>query len=131
MVVILPSIFGNFIGIMSGSLIIEKIFSIPGVGQLYINSINAPDYPLFIMITAFYTSIGLLAGIIGVGATYLISIIVNAILRPLIGYASIAALPISQAVLLVCISILLTLISGLIPASGAAKKDPVVALRTE
>lgn len=64
MVVILPSIFGNFIGIMSGSLIIEKIFSIPGVGQLYINSINAPDYPLFIMITAFYTSIGLLAGIV-------------------------------------------------------------------
>ena len=63
-VVILPSIFGNFIGIMSGSLIIEKIFSIPGVGQLYINSINAPDYPLFIMITAFYTSIGLLAGIV-------------------------------------------------------------------
>ena len=64
MVVILPSIFGNFIGIMSGSLIIEKIFSIPGVGQLYINSINAPDYPLFIMITAFYTTISLLAGIV-------------------------------------------------------------------
>lgn len=64
MVVILPSIFGNFIGIMSGSLIIEKIFSIPGVGQLYINSINAPDYPLFILITTFYTAIGLTAGII-------------------------------------------------------------------
>ncbi len=64
MVVILPSIFGQFIGIMSGSLIIEKIFSIPGVGQLYINSINAPDYPMFIMNTAFYTAIGLVAGII-------------------------------------------------------------------
>ena len=64
MVVILPSIFGSFIGIMSGSLIIEKIFSIPGVGQLYINSINAPDYPMFIMITAFYTSISLVAGIV-------------------------------------------------------------------
>jgi oligopeptide transport system permease protein len=64
MVVILPSIFGNFIGIMSGSLIIEKIFSIPGVGQLYINSINAPDYPLFILITTFYTAIGLAAGIV-------------------------------------------------------------------
>lgn len=64
MVVILPSIFGNFIGIMSGSLVIEKIFSIPGVGQLYINAINAPDYPLFIMITAFYTTIGLAAGIV-------------------------------------------------------------------
>ncbi len=64
MVVILPSIFGRFIGVMSGSLIIEKIFSIPGVGQLYINSINAPDYPLFIMNTAFYTAIGLAAAII-------------------------------------------------------------------
>lgn len=64
MVVILPSIFGQFIGIMSGSLIIEKIFSIPGVGQLYINSINAPDYPMFIMNTAFYTTIGLAAAII-------------------------------------------------------------------
>ena len=64
MVVILPSIFGQFIGVMSGSLIIEKIFSIPGVGQLYINSINAPDYPMFIMNTAFYTTIGLVAAIV-------------------------------------------------------------------
>jgi len=64
MVVILPSIFGQFIGIMSGSLIIEKIFSIPGVGQLYINSINAPDYPIFIANTAFYTAIGLAASIV-------------------------------------------------------------------
>ena len=64
MVVILPSIFGQFIGVMSGSLIIEKIFSIPGVGQLYINSINAPDYPLFILNTAFYTAIGLTAAIV-------------------------------------------------------------------
>ena len=64
MVVVLPSIFGNFIGVMSGSLIIEKIFSIPGVGQLYINSINAPDYPMFIMNTFFYTVIGLAASII-------------------------------------------------------------------
>ncbi len=64
MVVILPSIFGQFIGIMSGSLIIEKIFSIPGVGQLYLNSINAPDYPLFILNTAFYTAVGLVAAII-------------------------------------------------------------------
>ena len=75
--------------------------------------------------------IGLLAGIIGVGATYLISLIVNLILKPLINYANIAALPASDAVLLVCVSVLLTLISGLIPASSAAKKDPVVALRTE
>ena len=75
--------------------------------------------------------IGLLAGVIGVGFTYLASVIVNIILHPLIGYAHIAALPVSQAVLLVLLSIGLTLISGLIPASSAAKKDPVVALRTE
>jgi putative ABC transport system permease protein len=75
--------------------------------------------------------IGLLAGLIGIGATYLISAIVNVILKPLIGYASIAALPIGNAIFLVCLSIGLTLISGLAPASSAAKKDPVVALRTE
>ena len=57
--------------------------------------------------------------------------IVNLILKPLINYSSIAALPVSQAVLLVILSVGLTLVSGLIPASSAAKKDPVVALRTE
>lgn len=64
MVVILPAIFGNFIGIMSGSLIIEQIFSIPGVGKLYLNSINAPDYPLFLLLSCFYLAIGLLAGLV-------------------------------------------------------------------
>lgn len=64
MVVVLPAIFGEFIGIMSGSLIIEKIFSVPGVGQLYINSINGRDYPMFMMLTMFYTAIGLAAGIV-------------------------------------------------------------------
>ena len=75
--------------------------------------------------------IGSLAGILGIGVTYFISIIVNLILKPFIGYSRIAALPISQAIVLIILSIGLTLISGLIPASSAAKKDPVVALRTE
>ena len=64
-------------------------------------------------------------------ATYLISVIVNVILTPLIGYSGIAALPVSQAILLILLSIALTCISGLIPAKSAANKDPVVALRTE
>ena len=64
MVVVLPSIFGEFIGILSGSLIIENIFSVPGVGELYLNSINGRDYPMFIMLTIFYTVIGLAAGIV-------------------------------------------------------------------
>ena len=75
--------------------------------------------------------IGLLAGLIGVAFTYFVSAIVNVILHPLINYASIAALPVGQAILLVLLSVGLTLVSGLIPASSAAKKDPVVALRTE
>ena len=64
MVIIVPSIFGEFIGIMSGSLIIEGIFSVPGVGSLYINSINALDYPMFMLLTVFYTVVGLVASII-------------------------------------------------------------------
>ena len=75
--------------------------------------------------------IGLLAGVIGVLFTYFASLIANMILHPLINYPNIAALPVSQAVLLVLLSVGLTLVSGLIPASSAAKKDPVVALRTE
>ncbi|MBE6644534.1 MAG: ABC transporter ATP-binding protein/permease [Ruminococcaceae bacterium] len=75
--------------------------------------------------------VGLLAGLIGVGATYLISFIVNLILKPLIGYAHIASLPLSNAIILVILSVGLTLISGLIPAKSAANRDPVVALRTE
>ena len=63
-VVILPAIFGEFIGIMSGSLIIESIFAVPGIGGLYINSINGQDYNVFMMLTVFYTVIGLLAGIV-------------------------------------------------------------------
>ena len=64
MVVVLPAIFGEFIGIMSGSLVIEKIFAVPGVGGLYLNAINARDYPIFIMVSCFYTAVGLLAGIV-------------------------------------------------------------------
>ena len=75
--------------------------------------------------------LGLLSGLIGVGFTYLASVVVNLILEPLIGYERIAALPVSNAIFLVILSISLTLISGLMPASSAAKKDPVVALRTE
>ena len=75
--------------------------------------------------------IGLIAGLIGVGFTYFASIFVNLILKPLISYSSIAALPVSHAIILVILSVALTLISGLLPASSAAKKDPVVALRTE
>ncbi len=67
MVPIFPMILGEFISIMSGSLIIEKMFTIPGVGELYLGSIQAqpaPDYNFFMLLTIFYTFIGLAAGIV-------------------------------------------------------------------
>ena len=64
MVVILPMIIGEFIGILSGSLIIEQIFGIPGIGKLYVLSINQRDYNFFMADTIIYTAIGLLAGIV-------------------------------------------------------------------
>ena len=64
MVPVFPIILGEFVGILSGSLIIEKIFGIPGVGQLYVNSITALDYNFFMLLSAFYTLIGLAAGIV-------------------------------------------------------------------
>lgn len=63
MVVILPMIIGEFIGILSGSLIIENIFGIPGIGKLYVQSINSRDYMFFMADTILYTFIGLGAGI--------------------------------------------------------------------
>ena len=64
MVVILPMIIGEFIGILGGSMIIENIFGIPGIGNLYISSINVRDYNFFMALTVFYTVIGLASGIV-------------------------------------------------------------------
>ena len=64
MVPILPSIISSFVGILGGSMIIEQIFAIPGVGQLYLLSIQQLDYEVFMLDTIFYTFIGLLAGIV-------------------------------------------------------------------
>ena len=65
------------------------------------------------------------------GIAFGISAIVNAILFPLTGIAELAKLPLLDAAWLILLSVGLTSISGLIPANSAAKKDPVIALRTE
>lgn len=64
MVPIFPSIIGEFVSVLSGSLVIEKIFSIPGVGGLYLTAINAKDYDFFMMLSGFYLLVGLLAGLV-------------------------------------------------------------------
>ena len=76
--------------------------------------------------------IGFAAGLLGVVVTYLLMIPINAIITGLTGIPNLKAiLPIEVSLVLVFISILLTLFSGIIPSRSAAKKDPVVALRTE
>ncbi len=76
--------------------------------------------------------IGCISGLIGVGVTYLVCIPINLILHTLTGIANLnAVLPPTVAAVLVAISIALTLIAGIIPSRSAARKDPVVALRTE
>lgn len=64
MVPILPMIISMFVSILGGSFIIEQIFSIPGVGNLYIMAVNQRDYDVFMMDTIFYTAISLLAGLL-------------------------------------------------------------------
>ncbi|MFA5765977.1 MAG: ABC transporter permease [Bacilli bacterium] len=64
MVPIFPMIIGEFISVLGGSLVIEKIFSVPGVGGLYLSAINSSDYDFFMLLSAFYTFIGLAASIL-------------------------------------------------------------------
>ena len=75
--------------------------------------------------------IGASAGLLGIIITIILNIPINIIIDNLAGVSSIAKLPIGGAIILVVISILLTVIAGLIPAKMASKKDPVEALRTE
>ena len=75
--------------------------------------------------------VGLVAGLIGIGATALGCIPANAIVYALFDVPNVAILPWQAAVILVAISVFLTFLSGLIPSSAASRKDPVEALRSE
>ena len=76
--------------------------------------------------------IGLCAGAIGIGLTLLILIPGNALIHHLADTTEInAVLPAGYAAVLVLLSVLLTMLGGLIPSSKAAKNDPVMALRVE
>ena len=75
--------------------------------------------------------IGLGAGVIGIAVTLILNIPINMVIHHLAGIENVAKLPAAGGVILVVISVVLTMIAGLIPARTAAKKDPVEALRTE
>ncbi|HBB05549.1 MAG TPA: ABC transporter permease [Firmicutes bacterium] len=64
LVPIFPMILGTIISVLSGSLIIENIFGVPGVGALYLESINKKDYDVFQYVSMFYIAIGLIGTLI-------------------------------------------------------------------
>ena len=96
-----------------------------------LRSVGASKKDISRVFNAETTIVGLSAGFMGVGVTALLNIPICYILKDLTGISNIAVLPLNAAIILVMISVCLTLIAGLIPAKLAAKKDPVIALRTE
>ena len=75
--------------------------------------------------------VGLTSGIIGIIITMMLNVIINIFIKKITGVTVTASLPYVGAIILVIISVLLTVIAGLIPSKVASKKDPVIALRTE
>ena len=74
---------------------------------------------------------GLIAGVMGILITLILTIPINIIIKNLAGISNVAILPIGGAIILIIISIILTTIAGLIPSRMASKKDPVEALRVD
>ncbi len=97
-----------------------------------LRAIGASKSNVSSMFSAETVIIGFTAGVIGVAVTYLLCIPINIILHRLTDIENLSAsLPVPTALILIAISIVLTLISGITPSVGAAMKDPAVALRTE
>lgn len=74
---------------------------------------------------------GLIAGLLGIGISLAISSLINVIVKTVAGIDKIASLPLSGAIILILLSVLLNVIAGHIPSKMASKKDPVEALRSE
>ena len=97
-----------------------------------LRSIGASKKDVSAMFNAETLIIGFTSGALGVLVTYLLCLPIKAIIHALTGITNLNAyLPIHVAIVLVVISMLLTLFAGIIPSRSAAKKDPVIALRTE
>lgn len=64
MVPIVPSILAEFIGILGGSMILENLYGIPGIGSLFVTALNAKDYNVLLVDMAIFTTIALLAGVV-------------------------------------------------------------------
>ena len=94
-------------------------------------SIGASKRDISRLFNAETLSIGFMSGVFGIVVTVLLNIPISLIIRSLTGIAGMAVLPWLGAIVLVAISMLLSFVAGFIPSKIAAKKDPVIALRTE
>ena len=114
------------IGIITYVSVVERVKEI-GV----LRSLGARKQDIRNLFNAETFIIGLAAGLIGIAISYVFCIVISLVLESLTGIGGVASLPALTAFIMVCVSVGLTLISGLIPAQSAAKKDPVIALRSE
>lgn len=96
-----------------------------------LRSIGASKRDIRTVFNAETMIVGFVAGLIGILITYLLTIPANAIVYAKWGIKGVAQLPITAAVILILISVVLTVLAGLMPASAASRKDPVEALRSE
>lgn len=96
-----------------------------------LRSIGASKKDISRVFNAETVIVGFVAGALGMIISYLLTIPINMIIAHLTDVPIRASIPVSAAVILIAISICLTLIAGLFPSRVAAKKDPVIALRTE
>ena len=97
-----------------------------------LRSIGASKRDISRVFNAETVLVGLLAGILGILVTILLNVaLINPIIASLAHIYNVASLPLGGALILIIISVLLTLVAGLIPSGIAARKDPVVALRSE
>jgi len=97
-----------------------------------LRAIGASKRDVSSMFNAETIIIGFTSGLLGIVVTYLLCIPINLLVHHLTGIQNLSAvLPVPAAIILIAISVLLTLIAGFIPSKSAAKKDPVVALRSE
>ena len=114
------------IGIITYISVLERIKEI-GI----LRAVGASKRDIKRVFTAETFIIGLASGLIGIGVTLVLTIPINIIIKALTGIGGVAVLPWVSGVILVLISMILTIIAGLIPARIASKKDPVIALRSE
>lgn len=115
------------IGIITYISVLERtkeIGILRAIGASKLNISNVFNAETFI--------VGLLSGILGIGFTQLLLIPLNSLIHIIANTNDVnAALPLNAALILILLSLILTVLAGLIPASKAAKQDPVIALRSE